>query len=143
MLRFSAFPPRLKGHIADQFASIYDMPPSRRAGDSAYVEKFPKASGDPGYVVHCRLCNVDDDGRSWSSRSAARRALGRRRGFEFDSFADAMDLWTLHVRCYHPEAQQPQWNLSNDLDVGFFADAEARYFEESEQEKLMRTIFGR
>lgn len=118
-------------------------PIRNRAGSFAYVEKYTKFNGEPGYVIHCQLCPAQE--RRWSSRVAAKRILGRKReAAHYHTWRDVMDLWTLHMQLHHRYQDPPKWRVSDDLDAGV-ADAESRFFEPREltaEEKLLREIFG-
>lgn len=115
------------------------MPPTRGAGQFAYVETFTyPETGDTGYVIHCKLCKAD--GRKWSTRRATKRALGRE-GRGYRDRVDMLDLWSLHMKIHHPADPQPDWEISSDLDP-MFADAEARTFEITAEQALLNKIFG-
>jgi hypothetical protein len=129
------------------------MPPNRRAGLSAYVEKYKSPYRDtPSYVIHCGLCRAED--LDWSSRIAARRvygggrtkrrydSAGRLQRGSTDLFSEAMNFWTVHMGVHHPDAPQPDWRLPDDLDPRI-EDVEHRFFEVTPEQKLLRAIFGK
>lgn len=134
------------------------MPPNRRAGKSAYIDKyFSKHRGVIGFNIHCKLCQTND--RDWSTRLAARRlkqsrrrgktrndphiydATGKRLEKYVDSWQHVMTLWTVHMGIHHPDAPQPDWKLPDDLDPGI-EDVEHRFFDVSAEDELLRKIFG-
>lgn len=73
------------------------------------------------------------------------RAFGSKREARgYHAYSDMMDLWTLHMQIQHPEHEQPQWQLSADIDPAL-VDVENAFFEPqplSAEEKLLREIFG-
>lgn len=118
------------------------MPPHRRAGKSAFVEKFIDPDGRVGWVIHCRICGNDEDpDKSWSSRAAGKRLRGRIPGKTSDP-KRAMDLYCIHMSLHHAEHEQPTWTISNDMPSSAW-DCEAEHpTKHSEDVELLRKIFG-
>lgn len=104
----------------------------------ARVDTFTKKNGETGWRIACKLCR--QQGRSWSTDSAAKRLMGRD-GKGINLREDAMDLWTVHMQVHHPQQPPPDWQLADDVDQEVF-DSDARFHVVTREEMLLREIFG-
>lgn len=69
---------------------------------------------------------------------ASRRHLGRRSGVT-DDYQTVMALWVTHMRVHHSDYKTPDWDF---FGAEGLAASEAKYFEVTAEEILLRKIFG-
>jgi hypothetical protein len=91
------------------------------------IQKRVNPNGKPRYVVHCSVCRRL--GRQWSSRSSLKRAFGKHDGPQRNSWADVMNVWSIHMAVHHPEMTPPDWQVIGGADPRVEA-AELHYFDQ-------------